>query len=92
MTSSDLFRQKANECRRLAATARNRSDKAFWLGLVERWKVVESQSARQRCLQQAPLGVQVGVGNLNPLKTRSPRKGGRVSGADPAQPKRVSAA
>jgi hypothetical protein len=34
--------------RRLAAAARDVSDKAFWLGLAERW-----QAARQRCLRQA---------------------------------------
>ena len=61
MTSSNQFQQKANECRRLAATARNHSDKA--LGLVERWKAVENRSARQRCLQHGPLAVQGHAGN-----------------------------
>jgi hypothetical protein len=43
MTSTDLFRQHAVECRRLAGAARNTSDKKFWLGLVERWHVLESR-------------------------------------------------
>jgi hypothetical protein len=53
----DLFRRRANECRRLASAARNPSDKAFWLGLVERW-----QAARQRYLRQ------VLAGDFNPRK------------------------
>ena len=31
----------------LAAIARNARDKAFWLGLVERWKALENQKAQQ---------------------------------------------
>ncbi len=46
MTSTDLFQQRANECRRLATAARKGSDRAFWLGLVERWEALESRSAR----------------------------------------------
>ena len=45
--SIEQFRQRADECRRLAAGARNASDRAFWLGLVERWKTLEVQKARQ---------------------------------------------
>ena len=60
MASTDLFQQRADECRRLAATARKASDKAFWLGLVERWQALEIQKARQRCrMSQDPL-----AGNL----------------------------
>jgi hypothetical protein len=51
MASTDLFRRRANECRRLAAAARNANDKAFWAGLVERW-----QAARQRCLKEVLTG------------------------------------
>jgi hypothetical protein len=47
MTSTDLFQRRANECRRLAAAARKGSDRAFWLGLGERWQTLESQSARR---------------------------------------------
>jgi hypothetical protein len=47
MTSTDLFRRRANEWRRVAVRARNADDKVFWLGLVERW-----EAARQRCLRQ----------------------------------------
>jgi hypothetical protein len=47
MTSTDLFQQRANECRRLATAARKGNDKAFWLGLVERWQMLESQSAQR---------------------------------------------
>jgi hypothetical protein len=32
----DLVRRRATELRRLAAAARDASDKAFWLGLAER--------------------------------------------------------
>jgi hypothetical protein len=45
--SVEHFRRRADECRRLANTARNDSDKAFWLGLVERWQALESQNAQQ---------------------------------------------
>jgi hypothetical protein len=45
--SVEHFRQRADECRRLASVARNASDKAFWLGLVERWQALESQKAQQ---------------------------------------------
>ncbi len=41
----DEFRRRADECRRLAAAERNASDKAFWMGLVERWQALESQTA-----------------------------------------------
>jgi hypothetical protein len=43
----ELFRQRADECRRLASVARNASDRAFWLGLVERWQALENQKAQQ---------------------------------------------
>jgi len=45
--SVEQFRRRADECRRLAAAACNPSDKAFWLGLVERWQALESQKLRQ---------------------------------------------
>jgi hypothetical protein len=38
------FQRRADECRGLAAAARNPGDRAFWLGLVARWQVLESQS------------------------------------------------
>jgi len=44
MMDTDLIRQMAKECNRLAAAARSADDKVFWLGLVERWKAVESRS------------------------------------------------
>jgi hypothetical protein len=47
MTTKDLFRQRAIQCRRLAAAARNADDKAFWLELAERW-----EEARRRCLKE----------------------------------------
>ena len=67
MASTDLFRRRANECRRLAAAARNANDRAFWLGLVERW-----QAARQRCLKQ------VLAGGLE--QKHSPGRGGKAAG------------
>ena len=45
--SVEQFRRRAEECRRLAAAARNDSDKAFWMGLVERWQTLESQTLQQ---------------------------------------------
>jgi hypothetical protein len=68
MTSTDLLQHKTNEliqhrakeCRRLAAAARNASDKAFWLGLVARWQALEIQKAQQpvRDKSRSPLGRQ----------------------------------
>jgi hypothetical protein len=40
--SHDEFRRRADECRRLAAAARNAGDKAFWLRLVARWQALEN--------------------------------------------------
>ena len=45
--SVEHFRRRADECRRLATDAHNASDKAFWLGLVARWEVLESQKLQQ---------------------------------------------
>jgi hypothetical protein len=36
----DEFRRRADECRRLAAAARNARDRAFWLALLERWQAL----------------------------------------------------
>lgn len=44
----DEFRRRADECRCLAAAARNASDRNFWLGRVERWQALEHQNARLR--------------------------------------------
>jgi hypothetical protein len=69
----DPFRRRANEMRRLAAAARDASDKAFWLGLAERW-----QAARQRCLRQA-LG-----SDFNPRKEKhSPSWEGQIAATTP---------
>jgi hypothetical protein len=45
--SVEQFRRRADECRRLAAVAGNDSDKAFWLGLVQRWQALENQKLQQ---------------------------------------------
>ena len=45
--SIELFRRRADECRRLASAARNASDRKSWLELVERWKALESQKLQQ---------------------------------------------
>ena len=45
--SVEHFRRRADECRRLATDAHNASDKAFWLGLVERWQALEIREAQQ---------------------------------------------
>jgi hypothetical protein len=39
----DEFERRVDECSRLAAAARNDSDRAFWLSLVQRWRAVESR-------------------------------------------------
>jgi hypothetical protein len=39
----DEFERRVDECSRLAAAAGNDSDRAFWLGLVERWRAVGSR-------------------------------------------------
>jgi hypothetical protein len=39
----DEFERRVDECSRLAAAARNDRDRAFWLSLVARWRVVESK-------------------------------------------------
>jgi DNA-directed RNA polymerase specialized sigma24 family protein len=39
----DEFERRVDECTRLAAAARNDRDRAFWLSLVARWRVVESR-------------------------------------------------
>jgi hypothetical protein len=54
MTDTDLIRQMTKECRRLGSAARSADGRAFWLELIERWKAVESRSARQPCLRQSP--------------------------------------
>jgi hypothetical protein len=53
--SAEQFRRRADECRHLASIARNDSDKAFWLGLVERWKALEIQQAQQPVKSRSPL-------------------------------------
>jgi hypothetical protein len=86
MTSTDLVQQRANEliqqrakeCRRLAATARNAGDKVFWLGLFERWQAVGDRSARQYYLRQGPL-----VGHS---QKHSPGRGGKAAGASARNP------
>jgi hypothetical protein len=40
----DEFQRRADECRRLAASAGNAVDRAFWLELVHRWQALETQS------------------------------------------------
>jgi hypothetical protein len=58
--SVELFRRHADECRDLAAAATNASDRAFWLGLVERWRALENQRAQHpgREKSRPPLGRQ----------------------------------
>jgi len=63
-SAHDEFRRRADECRRLAASARNARDRAFWLGLVERWQALESQSVVLPAL---------------PSPARAPGKGGARS-------------
>jgi hypothetical protein len=62
--SVEHFRRRADECRRLASVAGNASDKAFWLGLVERWRALEGQKAQQpvRDRSRSPLRRQTELG------------------------------
>jgi len=53
--SHDEFRRRADECRRLAAVARNAKDRAFWLGLVERWQALENLPQPAPTLPPPPL-------------------------------------
>jgi len=77
MTSTDLFQQRANECRRLATAARKGNDKAFWLGLVERWQTLESQSAQRYRVRQSP--------EASDLQWHSPGRGGQGAEASQAR-------
>jgi hypothetical protein len=43
----DEFRRRTEECRRLAASARNAADRTFWMGLAERWQALETQTAER---------------------------------------------
>ena len=75
-SSHDEFRRRADECRRLAASARNAKDRAFWLGLVARWQALESQS-----VQPAPtLFCSRRQGGVGPLAT--PKAIRTVDGSD----------
>jgi hypothetical protein len=76
MTSTDLLQERAKECRRLASAARDAGDRAFWLELVERWKAVESRSARLHCLRQGPLAAD--------MQNHTPGRRGKTAGARPA--------
>ena len=61
--SVDLFRRRADECRRLAAAASTPSDRAFWLGLVARWQALESQNVWEpgRAKSRSPLSPKLQV-------------------------------
>ena len=52
--SVEHFRRRADECHRLATDAHNASDRAFWLGLVARWEVLESQKLQQAAQVKPP--------------------------------------
>ena len=66
--SHDEFRRRADECRRLAAAARNASDKAFWLGLVARWQALENARQPAPTLLPPPLA---GEGRVGAARTRT---------------------
>jgi hypothetical protein len=71
MASTGLFQQRVIECRRLADAARNASDKMFWLGLVERWQVLESRSACGRYPAPGRSASSASLAsNTSPRKTR----------------------
>lgn len=52
--STDLFRRRADECRRLAAAAKTSGDRAFWLGLAARWQALEGQNVWERKSRDSP--------------------------------------
>ncbi len=56
----DEFERRVDECSRLAAAARNDRDRAFWLGLVARWRTVESRRPILGPRRRARLRVAVG--------------------------------
>jgi hypothetical protein len=58
----DEFERRVEECSRLAAAARNDRDRAFWLSLVARWRVVESSRPIRVPRQAARLRVAVPAG------------------------------
>jgi hypothetical protein len=35
---NDFFQKEAQECRRLAAQARTKRDREYWMSLAERWQ------------------------------------------------------
>jgi hypothetical protein len=65
--SHDEFRRRADECGRLAAAARNARDRAFWLGLVERWLALENPRQPAPTLPP-PLGREGRVGAARSAK------------------------
>ena len=78
--SHDEFRRRADECRRLAAAARNARDRAFWLGLVERWQALEGRLSLSVRRPDSPLS----AGKPWEEDKRTPaarRQGSIVSGA-----------
>lgn len=52
----DEFQRRCNECRRLAAAARTRIDREFWLELVQRWQALASQSPHPLLLRRRKAG------------------------------------
>jgi hypothetical protein len=83
MMSTDLLlQQRVDECRRLATAARKGSDRAFWLGLVERWQAVESRTAQRSCVRQGPVADDLVADDL---QKHSPGRGGETAGASPAR-------
>src|SRR5262249_2587172 len=67
--SHDEFRRRADdECRRLAAAARNARDRAFWLGLVERWQALEGRLSLSVRRPDSPLS----AGNPGEEDKRTP--------------------
>jgi hypothetical protein len=46
VNDDDEFRQRAVECRQVAATVTNASDKAFWLRLANDWMNIAVQAEK----------------------------------------------
>jgi len=71
--STDLFRRRADECRRLATAARNANDKKFWLGLVERWQALASQNGCRLGNSRSPLRGQSELSGRLTISQQRPR-------------------
>jgi hypothetical protein len=55
LETADFFQKQAQECRSLAAWARDKNDKEYWLRLAQRWEWLMQQSAGPKLESVRPL-------------------------------------